>query len=116
MLDSGDRLLDVRVHRRDDPSDAKLWQSSQSTIPSTPKFHEVALGRRLGRADRGSHGAELGGLAACVLERRSGVGVDQFALRDVGVGPLNQQARVLTVEQRAGDSARPQIDALAGVL
>jgi hypothetical protein len=70
----------------------------------------------LGRADRGSHGAELGGLAARVLERRSGVGVDEVALGDVGVGPLDQQARVLAMEQRAGDSARPQIDALARVL
>src|SRR5215212_3481076 len=50
------------------------------------------------------------------LKRRAGVGVDEFAAGDVGVGPLHQQARVLTVEQRAGDSAGPRVDALAGVL
>ena len=70
----------------------------------------------LGGSDRGAHRAEPGGLAAGVLEGRAGVGVDQVALGDVGVGPLHQQARVLPVEQRAGDSARPQVDALARVL
>jgi hypothetical protein len=48
----------------------------------------------LGGSDRQSHGTELGGLAACVLERRAGLGVDEVALGDVGVGPLDQQARV----------------------
>jgi hypothetical protein len=52
---------------------------------------------------------------AGVRERRARVGVDEIALSDVGVGPLNQQARVLAVEQRAGDSARPEIDATARV-
>jgi len=51
-----------------------------------------------------------------VLEHRARVGVDEPALRDVGVRPLNQQARVLAVEQRAGDSAGPQVDAGACVL
>src|SRR4051812_18531881 len=67
-------------------------------------------------ADRRAHGAEPGGLATRVLEGRPGVGVDELALRDVGVGPLNQQARVLALEQRAGDSPGPEINALAGVL
>jgi hypothetical protein len=70
----------------------------------------------LGRADGRTHGAVLDRLAARVLERRARVGVDQLALPDVGVGPLDEQARVLTLEQRAGDSAGPEVDALAGVL
>jgi hypothetical protein len=68
------------------------------------------------RADGGSHRAEFGGLPAGVLKRRAGVGIDQLAARDVGVGPLDQQARVLAFEQRPGNSACPQIDPLAGVL
>jgi hypothetical protein len=35
---------------------------------------------------------------------------------DVDVGPLDQQARVLSVEQRPGNSASPEVDPLAGVL
>ena len=69
----------------------------------------------LGGPDDGPHGTELRGLAARVRERRARVGVDEIALSDVGVGPLDQQARVLAVEQRAGDSARPEIDATARV-
>jgi hypothetical protein len=45
---------------------------------------------------RRAHRAELGGLAARVLERRLRVCVDELALLDVGVRPLDQQARVLT--------------------
>ena len=70
------------------------------------------LVRPYGRA----HRAELLGFAAGVLEDGSGVGVNELALDDVGVCPLDQQARVLTPEQRAGDSASPQVDALSGVL
>ena len=70
----------------------------------------------LARPDRRAHRAELLGLAACVLEGRPGVGVDELPLCDVGVGPLNQQARVLTVEQRTGDSGGPEVDAFARVL
>ena len=43
------------------------------------------------------------------------VGVDQFALGDVCVGPLDQQARVLALEQRPGDSAGPEVDPFAGI-
>ena len=35
---------------------------------------------------------------------------------DVGVRPLDQQARVLAAEQRAGDSAGPEVDPVARVL
>jgi hypothetical protein len=45
-----------------------------------------------------------------------GVSVHELTLLDVGVGPLNQQARVLAVEQRPGNSAGQQVDPLAGVL
>ena len=44
------------------------------------------------------------------------MGVDELALGDVGVRPLHQQARVLSLEQRAGDSAGPEVDAFARVL
>src|SRR6185312_4387758 len=64
----------------------------------------------LGCSDRRSHRAELGGLPPRVFEHRVRVGVNQFALGDVGVGPLDQQARVLAMEQRPGNSAGPQID------
>jgi hypothetical protein len=71
---------------------------------------------RLRRPDRRAHRAELRGLAARVLERRARVGVNGLSLFDVGVCPLNQQARVLSGEQRAGDSASPEVDAIARVL
>ena len=45
-----------------------------------------------------------------------GVGIDELALLDVGVCPLDQQARVLTLEQRSGNSASPEVDAFASVL
>ena len=35
---------------------------------------------------------------------------------DIGVGPLDQQARVLATEQRPGNSAGPQVDPLARIL
>ena len=70
----------------------------------------------LDRRDRRSHRAELRGLAARVLERRARVRIDEFAVFDVDVGPLDQQARVLPVEQRPGNSASPEVDPLAGVL
>jgi hypothetical protein len=70
----------------------------------------------LGGPDGGPHGTELRGLAARVRERRARVGVDEIALGDVAVGPLDQQARVLAVEQRAGDSARPEVDTAARIL
>jgi hypothetical protein len=72
--------------------------------------------QRLGRPDRRSHRAELRRLAAGVLERGACVGVDELALLDVGVSPLDQQARVLAREQRPGNSASPPVDALARVL
>jgi hypothetical protein len=50
---------------------------------------------RLGRADRRAHRAEPRGLATSVLERRTRVSVDELALLDVGVRPLDQQACVL---------------------
>jgi predicted ester cyclase len=51
-----------------------------------------------------------------VLKRRAGVRVNQLALGDLGVCPLDQQARVLSVEQRPGDSPSPEVDPLAPVL
>jgi hypothetical protein len=72
--------------------------------------------RGLGRPDGRSHGSEFGRFAAGVLERRVGVRVEQLALGDVGVCPLDQQARVLAVEQRPGDSAGPEVDSVARVL
>jgi hypothetical protein len=69
----------------------------------------------LGCGDRRAHRAELGRLAAGVLERGSRIGIDELALLDVAVGPLDQQARVLTGEQRPGNSAGPQIDPFARV-
>jgi hypothetical protein len=71
---------------------------------------------RLRRPDRRAHRAELGGLATGVLGRRSPIRIDELSLFDVGVCPLNQQARVLSGEQRAGDSASPEVDAIARVL
>ena len=70
----------------------------------------------LGRSDGGSHGAELGRLTAGVLEARVGIGVYELTLLDLGVAPLDQQARVLAVEQRSGNSPGPEVDAFARVL
>src|SRR5213078_1663472 len=71
---------------------------------------------RLGGADRRAHGAELRGLAPRVLERRARVGVDELALLDVSVTPRDQLPRVLSGQERAGNSAGPEVDALARVL
>jgi hypothetical protein len=68
-----------------------------------------------GRSDRRTHRAKLRGFTSGVLERRARVGIDQLALSDVGVGPLNQQARVLALEQRPSNSAGPEVDPLARV-
>src|SRR5260370_2985561 len=67
-------------------------------------------------ANRRAHRAELGGLAARVLEGGARVGIDEVALGDLGVGPLDQQTRMLAFEQRPGASASPEVDALARVL
>src|SRR5207302_8169735 len=41
--------------------------------------------------------------------------IDQPALFDVGVAPLDQQARMLALEQRPGNSASPEVDPFARV-
>jgi hypothetical protein len=74
------------------------------------------LAGRLGRPDRRSHRAELRGLPAGVLGRRAPVGIDEVSLLDVGVAQLNQQACVLPFQERTGNSASPEVDALARVL
>jgi hypothetical protein len=72
-------------------------------------------GYSLRRADGRSHRAELGRLAPGVLERGTGVGVYQFALCDVGVGPLDQQARMLATEQGSRNSPGPEVDSLTRI-
>ena len=67
-------------------------------------------------ADRRSHRAELLRLAARVLERRPGVGVDEVALLDVGVAACDQLSRVLSLQESSGNSAGPEVDAVARVL
>jgi hypothetical protein len=47
---------------------------------------------------------------------RARVGVDQIALLYVGVAPLDQQARVLSFQESAGNSPGPEVDPLARVL
>ena len=69
----------------------------------------------LGGADRRSHRAELCGLAAGVLKRRAGEGVYRLALLDFAVAQPDQQPRVLSFQESSGDSAGPEVDALAGV-
>src|SRR5690349_6061962 len=88
-----------------------FWLSAISLpfVKSSP-LNEAAALASFGCPDRGSHRAELRGFAARVLEHRARVGVDQLALGDAGVRPLDQQARVLAMEQRPGNSASPQID------
>src|SRR3954447_26343080 len=74
------------------------------------------LANRLRRADRRAHRAEVGGLPPRVLGRRASVGIDEVPLLDVGVAQLNQQARVLSLQESSGNSASPELDALARVL
>jgi hypothetical protein len=74
------------------------------------------LADRLGGANRGAHRSELGGLAARVGVVRTRIGVDELSLFDVDVAPLNQQARVLSFQESSGNSASPEVDALARVL
>src|SRR4051812_39611637 len=67
---------------------------------------------RLCRPDRRAHRTELLGLAARVLKLRPRVGIDEVPLLDVGVAQPNQQARVLSLQERSGNSASPEVDAL----
>lgn len=69
-----------------------------------------------GGADGRAHRAELQRLAPGVLELRPRVGVDEVTLLDVGVAPLDQQARVLSLQESSGNSPSPEVDALARVL
>lgn len=69
----------------------------------------------LGGADRGSHGAEFGRFAAGVLESRPGVGIDQLALRDVGVAACDQLSRMLSFQESSGNSAGPEVDPFASI-
>jgi hypothetical protein len=66
--------------------------------------------------DRRPHRAVLLRLPSSVLELGASVRVDQVALLDVGVAPLNQQARVLSFQESSGNSPSPEIDAIARVL
>ena len=81
---------------------ARFNNNKMEALGSVPKGPRVQAGRRQGLDGR-AHRAEFGRLAARVLERRVCVGVDELALGDVGVRPLDQQARVLAGEQRAGE-------------
>ena len=44
-----------------------------------------------------------------------GVGVDRVALFDVGVAAGDQLSCVLSFQESSGDSAGPEVDAVAGV-
>jgi len=66
-----------------------------------------------GSADRGAHRPELGGFAAGVLGGGAREGVDELALFYVGVAARDQLSRMLPGQERAGNSARPEVDALA---
>jgi hypothetical protein len=72
----------------------------------------VGFGGANGRA----HRAELRGLAARVLEGRARVGVDEVTLLDVDVAHPDEDARVLSFQESSGNSACPEVDALARVL
>jgi hypothetical protein len=78
-------------------------------------FSLVSSTLRLGGADGRSHRAELGRLAARVLELGAGEGVDRLALRDLAVAEREQDPRVLSLQESSGDSAGPEVDALARV-
>src|SRR4051794_1989593 len=69
-----------------------------------------------GCPDRRPHRAELRGLPPRVLGRRAPVCIDEVSLLDVGVAQLNQQACVLSLQESSGNSASPEVDALARVL
>src|SRR3954452_1369946 len=69
-----------------------------------------------GCPDRRPHRAELGGLPPRVLGRRASVRINEVPMLDVGVAQLDQQARVLSLQESSGDSASPEVDALARVL
>ena len=60
--------------------------------------------------DGGAVGAELDRLAACVLELRAHVGVDEIARLDPLEPVLLEPFRVLCLQQSASDSARPEVD------
>ena len=102
-------VLKVRAHRVE-----RLGRDRRGGVVIEVDHRRSARG--LGRADGRAHGAELRRLAARVLVGGAGVGVDEFALDDLCVGPLDEQARVLSEEQRAGGSGRPEVDSLARVL
>src|SRR5437764_14374274 len=68
------------------------------------------LRRQLGGSDGRSHRAELLGLAARVLERGARVRVHEVALLYVGVATLDQQARVLSLQESSGNSPGPEVD------
>jgi hypothetical protein len=68
------------------------------------------------RPDGGSHRAELGGLAPGVFGRGACEGVYELSLLDVDVAPCDQLPRVLSMQESAGNSAGPEVDALARVL
>jgi hypothetical protein len=70
----------------------------------------------LGGADGRAHRAELGRLAAGVLELRAGERIDRLALRDLAVAEREQDPRVLSFQESSGDSAGPEVDPLARVL
>src|SRR5205085_7607890 len=74
------------------------------------------LRRRLGGSDGRSHRAELLGLAARVLERRARVRVHEVALLYVDVATLDQQARVLSLQESSCNSPGPEVDPLPRVL
>src|SRR5437764_13402174 len=70
--------------------------SPVARLTTTLRFSAISPPRGFVGLYGRAHRAELGGLATRVLKRGTRVGVDELALLDVGVRPLNQQARVLT--------------------
>ena len=64
----------------------------------------------LERLDRGSVGAELHCLAACVLELRAGVGRDEVAALDPLEAVPLEDLCVLCFQQSSGDSAGPEVN------
>ena len=114
MLDPRDDRHDVRVHRGNDPSaDAKLWQSSQSTVPVPRAFTSAGTFASESRSD---HRRRFTLKPAPTRAKPRGRPRDprRAIARTRGVGPESSPGRLRCGRHASAPSGRVPTTATAG--